>query len=367
MTDYELYYGLLNEVKEGRVRMFRHPVYTDIVGFNYNETCQFEKAWNSYNRLARGLCFLEPNKYFENPRRLNNVFPKIFNIEETSITQERLQEELNSGNVWNISDKHDGSLIIVFHHPYLDEYIVMTRGSFVSEQAQLAKELFEKNPAKIGYLDCSTMLYELVGPSNKNVCRTRYKVDELITIGFGTSYLVCGNTDNCIQEMLDDLDLKTVHDNPDPNNEGIVIEFLNSVDGHQFVKVKSELYRKLHKVLTGEFTVSRLMEIWGASKEGSRLDLEGIPDEFFSEINQYLSKIDIEYSKFAGESCFKADQLSWLSKDLTRKEIAIEYPESTWLLSWHYGERDSKQLEQLILKRFIKKVLEGELCQNLIK
>ena len=76
--------------------------------------------------------------------------PKFFNLTEINGWDELQEQE------YELYKKIDGSLIIMFH--YKGHRIFCTRGSFCSDQALKAKEIFNKN-----------YCFEIIYPENKIV------------------------------------------------------------------------------------------------------------------------------------------------------------------------------------------------------
>lgn len=120
---------LLEAVDKGYVTTQKHP-YLPLVIYNYTRLCQFEKMWNPATLSARGLILdIEGNFVAKG-------LDKFFNY-----------EELGNNPIPNFEyvyrqEKADGSFGIIFY--YKNEWVIATRGSFQSEQAIRAKEIFFK-------------------------------------------------------------------------------------------------------------------------------------------------------------------------------------------------------------------------------
>jgi hypothetical protein len=113
---------------------------------NYSRKTQFEKYWNEYTLMARGLIIDREYNVVAMP------FPKFFNYEEHKV------EDIPTGR-FEVYDKMDGSLGILFY--YRGKWQIATRGSFVSDQAIRAKEILKKYP--IECLDTNnTYLFEII-------------------------------------------------------------------------------------------------------------------------------------------------------------------------------------------------------------
>lgn len=306
------------EVEEGRVRSSSHNELPLSI-YCYTEETQYDKKWNNINRYCRGLVFDNLG------RCANHPFPKFFNYEELS---EEEKAKFEPHRLQTVCAKEDGSLILVFW--YIERWIISTKGSFHSDQSIIASKMLKAHPTFFSSADkSSTYLFELIGPSNVNVCRG-YKRDELILLairdddGDSSWEEVCHFAkDNSFQtpklfpawseEFY--LDLKK---NPNPNVEGVVL--LNA-DGDR-CKVKTELYVSLHRLMTN-LTDRSVFEMW---LSGSHENIEGIPDEFFEEIRQKIAGVQSSWEEYRAGVISKWEETKELLKTLSRKDIAINHP-----------------------------------------
>lgn len=366
----ELYDLIQKEVASGNVREFRHNKFPELRGYDYTEKVKFDKLWNPINSICRGLVFAVID---DGAQRLNNPFPAIRNIEETSLTLESIKNDIAS-----ITSKEDGSCIICFQwdnspHPCDDmELIVMTRGSFHSEQAIAAKKLIQTSGLLTNLIDSMwafTTIFEYVGPSNLNVCRTKYQTDDLILLGARSNEWLNIEVDHKTLSVIWAKDLprptnylyndelyKSIKDCKDPNTEGVVIR-LN--DGLRY-KVKSNMYCDLHKILTGIWTKQRILDIWyRAVKTGHYLNVVpsdlSIPDEFFTELKDRLKEVQEDYLFFRDKVKTRLlDYAIELSSNSSRKDMALKYPDTTWMLKYIFSETE-EITEQIIEDVYYKK------------
>lgn len=123
--------------------------------YNYSRKCQFEKNWNVLTLAARGLVLDYDYNVVAFP------FKKFFNYQEHKV------EDIPK-LPYEIFEKMDGSLGIVF--TYNGELIVATRGSFISDQAIMAKNILENKYAHIiAFPQNTTYLFEIVYRNNRIV------------------------------------------------------------------------------------------------------------------------------------------------------------------------------------------------------
>jgi RNA ligase len=161
---------LEKRVKSGAVRRFEHPGRSDLVGWCYTEKCQYEKLWDEHTVVARGIITLPDGTVVSRP------FPKFFNLGEKEA------EPINWSHTIEVTEKIDGSLIVVTFHN--GEMIVNSKGSFKSEYADFARNWLMKNvpnwieagktdPEKSNY----TYLFEAIFPSTN--------INEVKVINYG--------------------------------------------------------------------------------------------------------------------------------------------------------------------------------------
>jgi len=350
---------ILEEVKAGRVREFKHLDFQDLSGFNYTDSCQFSREWNDNNILCRGIIF-------DKERSIARPFSKFFNIEE-------VKDDLSNKPIKFIQNKEDGSLIITY--TYNDKVRFATRGSFHSDQAKIAERIWSERYTDSLYDSlflCWTLLFELVGPSNINVSRG-YKTDELILLSATSIETGEEAPESFVNEIAERLGClrpklfyaKSVNDlyekikeNEDPNFEGVVVTFLDGLK----VKIKSNLYVNLHKVLTGTFSRDTKLQLWEEMRSTSKIlifDQLKIPDEFFQEIKIEVDKIDVLFSSVCQNySSIYLEMLSDFKKEISRKDMALKWSDYRWMLSPIFSS--DLDMESYYLRLFKKDYLDGK-------
>ena len=104
-----------------------------LVLYNYTDKCTYDKYWNEYTIIARGLILeKETGKVIAKP------FPKFWNLGEREETFFKNLPELG----YTPFEKLDGSLGILFY--YDNKWNIATRGSFTSDQAIKGAEILKK-------------------------------------------------------------------------------------------------------------------------------------------------------------------------------------------------------------------------------
>lgn len=221
---------------------------------------------------------------------LARPFPKFFNYDE----------HVNAGGQVPVAkpdvyDKLDGSLGILYKLG--DSWMIATRGSFTSDQAQWATKWLNENVALYNPGEHYTHLFEIVYPENRIVVNYDFsglvhlstrRTDDGTEIDFtweGTPIrAVKKHTFTSVEELVS-RDAK--------NEEGYVLHW---PDESLRLKVKFAEYVRLHKIVTG----LSVKGVWEHLREkGIDSDakdiVEDVPDEFFDWLNETIEMLQKEY------------------------------------------------------------------------
>jgi RNA ligase len=273
--------GLIN-----KVRHYELPLYL----YNYSRECQFDKKWDMFTKMCRGLVLDFDGNIVSRP------FDKIFNFEELDGTFSRIPNE-----DYEVYDKYDGSLLIV--SIYNDNLLVHTRGSFASDQSIIGLDMINNNKNLKNYILANpklTFLFEIIYPENK------------IVLDYGDSkMLVLLTTINKItgedKIPYDFIGCNTV--NPLPkmsfkelkslnltNKEGFVIKFTPS---NFRMKIKFENYIELHR-LRSNFSMKTMFDVlytqgWDALWKSCT----ELPDEFYKQAQTYANLFGALYDEIS--------------------------------------------------------------------
>ena len=296
--------GLLKRIEKGRLSLY-----------NYTDRCVFTGNWNFHTRLSRGLVLDADGSIVARP------FPKFFNLNERPETRlEALPSETPE-----LSDKLDGSLVIVFWNPETGEWDCCTRGSWDNDQVRSVKERWL--PAMVrkgGMIPGRTYLLELVAPWNRIVIL--YSTERLVLVGAvenvsgaDSSYAHLLETAVGLgvgvvvfrMRLVSDVDLE---DSSIVNEEGFVARW----PGGFRVKLKYAQYLQLHKILTGLST----MGIWESLASGKPISLERVPDEFHRWFDAEQAKLREKYRRVEDLARFAYHDALPHYKDGSRKSFA---------------------------------------------
>lgn len=253
------------QIAEGFISCQRHPS-ADLRILNYTSRTQFDWHWTPETKACRGLIVDSENWIVARP------FEKFFTLDQLADTPLPLEP-------FEVFEKMDGSLGILYWcgaQPY-----IATRGSFVSDQAIRATQIF-RTKRKGEFNRNLTYLFEIIYPENRIVVDygntsdlyllaviqtdtgRELCVDDFRDLGFPVVKRYDGITDFNALKRLEE-----------SNKEGFVVRFQSGFR----VKVKFDEYKRLHKLITG----INPRHIWEEMRNGRSLDalLDRVPDEYF--------------------------------------------------------------------------------------
>jgi T4 RnlA family RNA ligase len=282
-------------IADGYINVNKHPN-ADLYIYNYSQKAQYERLWNDWTLACRGLIMDKDYNIVARP------FQKFFNLGELE------SESLIGGNIppsgvrglFEVYEKMDGSLGILY---WIDnQCFIATRGSFISEQAQVATEMLHTQYAEvIPLLDKSkTYLFEIIYPENR------------IVLDYGNErklvLLAIIDTKTGLENELQDIgfevvkrydglnDLSKLKELEEENKEGFVVKFK---DGYR-LKVKFDEYQRLHRIVT---QVSN-QDIWEFLKDDKDFAplLDRVPDEFYDWVKETKAQLLEKYSEIEAEA-----------------------------------------------------------------
>jgi RNA ligase len=156
-----LHQNLKVEVQNGNIYEIQRG---DLSLFCYTNRCVYNRSWNEWNLLARGLILDRATQ-----KVIATPFPKFFNYQE--FFQETTDE------IYEVFEKFDGSLGIAYY--YQDNWHIATKGSFDSAQAIWGtRQLRSLNLSHLK--PGTTYLFEMIYADNKIVIK--YPFEGLILL-----------------------------------------------------------------------------------------------------------------------------------------------------------------------------------------
>lgn len=325
--DYYVKEGYINCIQQGGLYLY-----------NYADKTEFEGNWNFHTRTARGLILDASGKV------IGRGFPKFWNLNQRPETMlHALPQETPE-----LSEKYDGSLMIVFENPETNRWQSVTRGCWDNIQTQFTnKWLANGNSARLdsGY----TYLFELIAPWNRIV--VAYPKEDLVLIGVVHTESARDFSYKEVREYALAHGITPVYfenkplhslkmDNPDiVNQEGFVARFSNGFR----VKVKYESYIQLHRIVTG----LSIKGIWESLCAGQDIDLGRVPDEFHDWFKAEKLKITDAYRDIEkrAKTVFET-----IPKAGTRKDSALAILQHKNIASVLFKMLDGQKYEDLIWK-----------------
>lgn len=319
-------FGYINEAEMGYIGIGYHPEDSNIVILNYTELTTFEKRWNKYTMSARGL-ILDLTDVLNNGKIyvLAKPFGKFPNLGEMP----DYEEDIDLNDIDYVMEKMDGSLGISYF--FKNEIRFATRGSFISEQAVKATEIWKKNHAEHEDLKAyvfapATYLVEIIYPENRVV--VDYGYDEKLVM-LGVNYLFSDCDLNYVGLEWEASNLKmelapkfhyTIEEMVEmkktipASEEGWVVIFRNG----KRLKIKGDEYINVHRIMYG---LSDKAKVRAWSEDDIDQYIMMLPEEFRPELESLFQELDksLEIMKFVLDMLLRQAKES----TKTRKEFAL--------------------------------------------
>ena len=331
------------EVENGYVVRRTHPDNNNIVILNYTPKTIYERRWNDITLQCRGLILNEKTGEI-----VAKPFSKFFNYGENS----RLDIQIPSSKP-EITVKYDGSLGICYR--LNNKLLWATRGSFTSNQAIVAQQIWEEKYNDKKVPNELTLLVEIIHPITKVVVNYDfidlvligavnrftgydYNYDELLAIAKEVGVPITEKINLDLQSVLDKI--KTL----DHTQEGFVLRWN---DGFR-LKVKSDEYLRVHKIVTG-MSEESVLEFWVENNLEELII--SLPEEFRQEIEDIKQKYNKILLDIKNEIYYKYN----IAPKENRKEFAI------WV------NKNIKRYSHLMFKMFDNKLSDKDIKEIILK
>ena len=312
-VDLNKYFELMHQ---GLVYIKKHPQYPLFL-LNYTPRTQYRQKWCKELVHARGLVVGEDGKILARP------LPKFFNHYEIN-DLEKLQDE-----EYEVFEKFDGSLVIMFH--YENHPIFCTRGSFISEQAAKAQEIFRAKYRHISINKECTYCFEVIYPENKIVVNYE-DVEDLFLISIThTSSGKEINIDATGFKTVNKLDKTSIpaflSGFEEANMEGYVVKYTKGLTNSLRVKYKFNTYVEKHK---GKDITAK--QIKDSLKKMKPIDLDVIPDECYEEVRTIIAEFEDQFKR--KEKTIIEEYREIRSQNITSRDVieAIKQSEHSSIL-----------------------------------
>jgi len=309
--------------------------------WNYTEKVQYENLWDEVTLMCRGLVTDDTGDIVATP------FQKFFNIEEG---------KFEPTEKFEVYEKMDGSLGIVFW--YRGQWVVATRGSFTSDQANKAREILRKYNTDIMFRHL-TFCFEIIYPENRIVLD--YGNDEKLVLlgtfdknGKEMDVEIWSQWGFDVVKKYDGInDYKELKQMVKNDQEGFVVKFSNG----DRVKVKGVEYLRLHKIMTNVTTTG----IWEYLKNGEDVMelLKDVPDEFYKKIESYIKDLRYSYFQISEDAGKRFDYMMY-GKYNDKEPITDRKEFAEWVFT------QPKHMSGILFRMFDKKDY-SEIIWNLIR
>ena len=350
--------------KEGWIHSQSHPSLPLHI-LNYSQKTQYESHWDEITLNCRGLIVDKDYNVIVQP------FGKFFNYEEVA-NRGPIPEK---SDYVLVQDKMDGSFGILFN--YEGEWVMATRGSFISDQAvkglEIAKRLFNLDAFEksIAY-GC-----EIIYPENRIVVdygseekltflsafynRTfKHDIEEnelpwvtaknhFIRNGIGYKYMVHTEQHFLSEDSMERM-FTTLKNLNHHNSEGFIVRFFPS---NFRMKIKFEDYIRLHRIITNISSY----DVWeNLMNDGSMSEetLKEVPDEFYSWVRKTERNLLVEYAKLEEEYLDHFDSIKRLGTRKLFAQFSKNFKHPGILFNMLDGKDYSKAIWRLIKPKYEK-------------
>lgn len=269
-------------VEQGYINIQEHP-HEDLRILNYSTKAQYDWNWTPTTMACRGLIIDSNNEVVARP------FQKFFSYDQ-------LAGEVPS-EPFEVFDKLDGSLGIMY--PASSSHMIATRGSFVSDQAVRANKILRDKYGGFTPEPGLTYLFEIIYPENRIVVDYGETEDlfllAAIDIETGADVELPDSPFPVVKRFDGLNDLSAILAYNEDNTEGFVIRFQSG----QRVKVKTEQYQRLAKVLAGLSEKS----VWEHLRAGTFDSLiDSIPDEHYDWAKGIKQQLESDFKTIVDKS-----------------------------------------------------------------
>lgn len=287
-------------------RLVRESNSGDLALFCYTEKAVYDRVWNDFTLVARGLILDTTRKCV-----VALPFPKFFNVGE--------RDQIIPDLPFDCLEKLDGSLIIIWHGA--DGWCCATKGSFDSAQAGAAA-MWLRDRDLSALCPGHTYLAEYVAPTNRIV--VPYEREELILLAaYDEEGRECDYP--ALLALAERLRWRLAARHPfasvsdliahaatlPATEEGFVLRFENGLR----LKVKGDEYRRIHAL------ISRCtpLAMWEAMAAGDDMTAirQQLPEEFWGDFDAITATLSARVVAIVDQVREEAAAVAaWTDKDV---------------------------------------------------
>ena len=315
----------------------------DLWILNYSPKTQANRFWDLFTLTCRGLVIDVDGNIIARPMK------KFFNYEEAD------PYEINMSQEYEIFNKMDGSMILVFWYELKKKWIVASRGSFISDQAMEAKKMLALKPNIYDKLDKHyTYIFEVIYNTNRIVVSYGNLYDLILLVvietktgkeisyddlvrNYNKHFMIVERFDIKVNNLLD---LKKLEED---NKEGFVVKF---ADGHR-LKVKFDEYCRLHGIITNVSNIT----VWEHLLYNYDFDqlFERVPDEMFNWLKKTTRELYTEFNEIERLALKEFMKIYFINGITERKAFALNVTNSEYR-SILFKLYDKKPYDEIIWK-----------------
>jgi len=321
----------------------KHPEY-DLWLLNYSPKVSFGRCWDLFSLSSRGMVI------DANGNIIARCLKKFFNYNEPN------PYDIDLNQSYKIFDKIDGSTMHLFWYDHINQWIIASRDSFISEQVIEAQKILKLKSYDI--LDKKfTYIFEIIYPQNKIVVDYGNTRDLILLTRIETKTGIETNYNDLIKlyskvfTLVERLNLKIKNINElkkfeEDNKEGFVIKY---ADGNR-LKFKFDSYVKLRGIMTNVSNIT----VWEYLMNNYNFDnlLKKIPDEFLTWIKNTAKLLQDQFNEIERLVLKEFFRIYYVNKITNRKEFAAQAIKTNY--------------QQILFKLYERKPY-NELIWNLIK
>ncbi len=336
---------LKQHAQDNYVYVIKSERFPDVVMLHYMDKCHYDNKWNDFSKMSRGLILDMLNK-----KVLHWGFSKFFNINQRSETNYNI---LKNKGPFEVSEKIDGSMILVMQDPNTGKFHCLTKGSMDSEHGLYATSIIPESVQDQKLLEKYSLIFELVSKQFQiviNYTRKGYK-EGLYLIGArekATSRLLPYAE---VTQLAKDLGLPCIKTYSfvsldvlieASRNLGILDEgFVLRWEPELLVKIKGPKYLELHHFISN-LSDRNILEVVANNTSDGLISV--CPDEFIDDV---LAKVNEFKNRIAELTKICYNYYEVAPKE-TRKQYALWVNQNveSYLKGFLFQVFDQKSLDQ---------------------
>lgn len=339
---------LEKRVKAGSIKKFTEE---NLLGWCYTQKCQYEKLWDEYTRIARGIVTLPDGTVVSRP------FPKFYNLGEPETGKIPWHEPIE------VTEKIDGSLIVV---SFLDgKPIINTKAGFRNEYTDFGRTWLQEHmnewitrpvARQKGHTYCFEAVFPETNPDNTKIIsygeradltllaeihretgqESRYEDLEAFGEEWGIGVAPRHDFDK-IETLIARCRARKITE-----GEGVVLRFTET---NLRVKVKSQEYLRLNRLVlhTSE------KHILDALTNGDDIEsiYSALPDELFEEVQQTVTKLRAEYQEIQDRATSAIKEIEMIPIRKAQSLMIMQNPEWTDIKGLLFAMLDGKDHQKI--------------------